>query len=120
MTGDNTSTPYRTVFEGMYSDDSSDPIAPVFSLALQRGEPRGYVSFGGLPPVDFEHDFAFTPFQRIDQGGEEDPHKFYPTQPDGFSINDVFNPTEYRVAVDSGPTVNRLPRAVADQISDSL
>jgi hypothetical protein len=117
-----TATPYSPIFENMYNHTvySHDQIAPFFSLALQRGDLGGYIAFGGLPPVNFTHDFVFTPFQGVNFLGIHDPGRYYPIQPQGFELNGVKETTQYRAIVDSGTTVNRLPPDIADRINAAL
>lgn len=116
-----TATPYRTVFEGMYEGScDKENIPPVFSLALQRGETGGYIAFGGLPPVEFEPNFVFTPFRGLNYYGQFHRHRYYPIRPDGFRLNGKKTATKYRAIVDSGTGINRLPPKIADEFNAAL
>jgi hypothetical protein len=117
-----TATTYSPIFESMYSHTTygQGSIAPLFSLALERGDGGGYIAFGGLPPVNCTHDFAFTPFKGINYYGRHEPDRFYPIQPQGFKLNGVAEITQYRAIVDSGTTPNRLPKDIADQVNAAL
>ena len=112
-------TTYDTVFERMYTEPRSGqrPIDPVFSLALERGDAGGYIAFGGLPPVNISHDFTATPFKAINYYGKRDPSRYYPIQPDGFHLNGAQHKTSYRVVVDSGTAINRLPLEIVEQVN---
>ena len=117
-----TFTTYSTVFEGMYNptNDNQTSIAPLFSLAMERSVGGGYIAFGGLPPIKFEHDFVFTPFQGINYFGHHDPGRYYAIQPQGFSLNGSRDATEYTAIIDSGTAVNRLPKDIADRVNAAL
>ena len=107
-------TPYSPVFESMYSQGQ---VSPFFSLALERGDTGGYIAFGGLPPVNFSQDFSFTPFKGVNYFGYYEPDRFYPIQPEGFELNGAKQSTDYRVVVDSGTDVNRLPQDIAEKVN---
>ena len=65
-------------------------IPPTFSLAILRdvSGPSGYLTLGGLPPIDFWPDFASTPIliTRID--GYPIAYDFYTVNIDGLKVND--------------------------------
>ncbi len=119
-----TATPYKTVFESMYSDHAignQHSVAPFFSLALERGVEGGYIAFGGLPPIEMSaEDFVFTPFQGLKYLGRERPERYYPIQPRGFELDGVKQATSYRAIVDSGTYALRLPQDLADQVNAAL
>ena len=117
-----TVTTYSPIFESMYSHTTygQDPIAPLFSLALERGEGGGYIAFGGLPPINFTHNFTFTPFKGINYYGSYDPGRYYPIQLQGFNLNGQAEATDYRAIVDSGTAANRLPQDIADRVNAAL
>ena len=117
-----TVTAYSPVFESMYSHTTygQDQIAPLFSLALERGDGGGYIAFGGLPPVNFTHDFTFTPFEGMNYYGSHDAGRYYPIQPQGFNLNGLAEATEYTAIVDSGTAPNRLPEDIADRVNGAL
>lgn len=49
-------------------------IAPLFSLAINRGTaqgPSGYLALGGTPPVKFNPVFASTPIQLLAIEGQK-------------------------------------------------
>lgn len=99
------------------SETNKNPISKFFSLALQRGLAGGYITFGGLPPLNFVKDFIFTPFRGLNIAGKHIPTAYYPVQPDGFVLNGVAEATKFRAIVDSGTYVNRLPQDIADRIN---
>jgi hypothetical protein len=41
-------------------------IAPFFSIAMDRNN-TGWITFGGLPPVDYEPEFARAPIRMVGQ-----------------------------------------------------
>lgn len=55
-----TEIPYNPIFTNMYTEGN---VAPMFSLAINRGNIPGLMAFGGLPPVTFFPFFASVPFQ---------------------------------------------------------
>ena len=110
--------PYTTVFESMYN--RTGQIDALFSLALERGPRGGYLAFGGLPPIDFTPDFTTVDFKGINIGGKFRPAYYYPIEPDGFELDGQAFNTSYRVVVDSGTFVCRLPQTVADQFNAAL
>ncbi len=112
-------TPYSPIVESVFKDTSSDhgPLSLKFSLALERGDAGGYIAFGGLPPVNVNHDFVATPLQGINYLGREDPERYYPIQPDGLNLDGVLETTKYRAIIDSGTGANRLPQDIADRVN---
>lgn len=70
----------------MYDDHL---VAPYFSLAILRdvSGPSGYLTLGGLPPVDFEWDFATTPILITTVTGYPKTYDFYTIEIDGFESN---------------------------------
>lgn len=110
--------PYSPVFESMYN--RTGQIDPVFSLALQRGDDAGYLAFGGLPPVDFEHKFASTKIVGVKFGTNGKERSFYAVENSGFELNGKSHNSSFRAVVDSGTYPNRFPTAVADKINAAL
>jgi aspergillopepsin I len=110
--------PYSPVFESMYN--RTGQIDPVFSLALQRGDDAGYLAFGGLPPVDFELDFASTKIVGVPYGTQGKEREFYAIENSGFELNGKTHNSSFRAVVDSGTYTNRFPTAVADKINAAL
>lgn len=117
-----TVTPYSPIFESMYEPgcNGEKSIAPLFSLALQRGDDGGYIALGGLPPVASSHEFVFAPFEGMNYYGKYEPDRYYPIQPQGFEFNGVSEGTTYRAIIDSGTAANRLPQSIADRVNSAL
>ena len=112
-------TTYPTVFENMYGSRET-PIDPLFSFAIERGPRGGYFALGGLPDINFTKEFVSTPFKAISFNGTHDRTRYYPIQPDGYELDGVMYPTEYRTIVDTGTATNRLPKEMADRINGAL
>ncbi|CRG87548.1 hypothetical protein PISL3812_04566 [Talaromyces islandicus] len=106
---------YSPVFESMYN--KTGQIDPVFSLALQRGDDAGYLAFGGLPPVDVEHDFASTKIVGVPFGKKREDRPFYAIENFGVELNGKTHNQSFQAVVDSGTYPNRFPAAVADKIN---
>lgn len=109
---------YSPLFESMYN--KTHQIAPVYSLAVQRGAKGGYLAFGGLPPVDFDHDFASANFTGVNFHGQSPRRRFYPIKPENYELNGETHETTYTAVVDSGTYALRLPAPVADDMNAAL
>lgn len=109
---------YPTVFESMYNQTKQ--IDPVFSLALRRGQNAGYLSFGGLPPINVTHNFATTQFTGVLFEGQRPADRYYPIQPENYTLNGEVYETNYTAIVDSGTYVCRFPTDMADRINAAL
>ncbi len=70
---------YSSIINALYTDGL---ISPTFSLAILRdiSGDVGYLTLGGLPPIDFVEDFASTPILITKIDG-------YPTTYDFYTIN---------------------------------
>lgn len=60
--GSPTHRKYDPVFTSMYKQDL---VPPIFSMAMDRSAQKGWLAFGGLPPVDHAPDFANTPIRIV-------------------------------------------------------
>ena len=109
---------YSPIFESMYN--KTHQIAPVYSLALQRGANAGYLAFGGLPPVEFDNEFASTNFTGIAYYGESPRRRFNPIKPDNYELNGKTHESNYTAFVDSGTYALRLPVPLANDINAAL
>ncbi|KAL8836054.1 MAG: hypothetical protein Q9170_003067 [Blastenia crenularia] len=95
-------------------------VAPLFSLAIERGAPLGgLLALGGLPPVQHSPYFACTPFRKTVLRYNTDPeYEYYTITLDGFSYG---NQTEVSMSteaiVDSGTSLTFLPRDIAIAIN---
>lgn len=114
-------------------------VAPLFSLALSRNATGGMLAIGGLPPVAYVPVFASTPFQLLTASAPSAPagakpdYTFYTITTNGFEYQSTQNnwnvgswltyfgnpndATEVQVIVDSGTTVNYLPKVTADRVN---
>lgn len=65
-------------------------MLPLFSLAILRdvSGPSGYLTLGGLPPIDFVPDFTSTPILITSIQGYPSSYDFYTINIDGLKLND--------------------------------
>ncbi|KAH8879948.1 acid protease [Thozetella sp. PMI_491] len=114
--GSSTHRKYDPVFTNMYKQGLVDPV---FSMAMDRAAQKGWLAFGGLPPVEVEN-LAATSVENT----------YYTIIPDGFTFgrlnttnfnysnptwNGLFNDTnksQFPVMIDSGATLSYLPRDI--------
>lgn len=63
-------------------------IAPIFSLAILRNVsgPSGYLTLGGLPPINFIPVFVSTPIVITSIEGYPDTLDFYTIEPDAITL----------------------------------
>lgn len=114
-------------------------IAPLFSIALERGPGggSGQIALGGLPDVNSTGDFASTPIQARAISAESaatTSFTYYTITPEGYTLNgslgsccDANGPgaddlrvsatTRFPVFVDSGSTFIYYPAAIAAQVN---
>ena len=130
---------YNPIFTNMYSEGH---VAPLFSLAIDRGTSGGLMAIGGLPPVIFSPLFASAPFQLLTMTrfGTTSPidgipqYQFYTITVDGFRYkgnertkwthgnwpNPLIKPSDpskVQLIVDSGTTLIYLPTGIANAVN---
>ncbi|MCJ1413179.1 hypothetical protein MMC19_007283 [Ptychographa xylographoides] len=124
--------PYNPVFFNMFKEGH---VAPLFSLALDRGNATGQLALGGIPPVTFYEPIAAAPFQvlnAVPESNSASKYQFYSIDA-GFvyagSENARFaksetlplqrpaSESESLVIVDSGTTLLYAPTQVAYDIN---
>ena len=127
---------YNPVFSNMYTEGN---VAPLFSLAIDRGTSGGLIAIGGLPPVIFLPIFASAPFQYLTMEDADAPapvpqYQFYTITTNGFAYKDSektqwtlpnfpnpfgppTNASQVQVIVDSGTTLVYLPTGIADAVN---
>jgi len=130
---------YNPIFTNMYSESR---VAPLFSLAIDRGTSGGIMAIGGLPPVLFSPFFASAPFQLLTMTrfGSTNPidgipqYQFYTITVDGFRyqgsertqwthgnwpnpLAKPSNPSKVQLIVDSGTTLIYLPTGIANAVN---
>ncbi|QSZ37538.1 hypothetical protein DSL72_008636 [Monilinia vaccinii-corymbosi] len=116
-----TQVPYDPIFTTFYKDGL---VRPLFSLAIERdvSGPAGYLALGGLPPVDFVHDFASTPILVTSISGYPKTYDFYTINIEGAYLNGKALPDAAtpQYIVDSGTTLNYFPTSVANAINKAF
>ena len=130
---------YNPVFTNMYSEGN---VAPLFSLAIDRGTSGGIMAIGGLPPVLFSPFFASASFQLLTMTrfGTTSPvdgipqYQFYTITVGGFSYEGSektewthgnwpnplarpSDPSKVQLIVDSGTTLIYLPTGIANAVN---
>jgi aspergillopepsin I len=77
---------YNPIFTTMYEDGLIDSY---FSLAILRdvSGDAGYLTLGGLPPIDFNETFTTTDILVTSIEGYSDSYDFYTINIDSMSIN---------------------------------
>lgn len=131
---------YNPIFTNMYGEGH---VAPVFSLAIDRGTSGGVMAIGGLPPVLFSPVFASAPFQLVTifpglkstgpiKGIPQ--YQFYTITTNGFSyqgseethwshgnwpspVGKPTDPSQVQVIVDSGTTLIYIPTGIANAVN---
>lgn len=53
---------YDPIFTSMYKQGL---VPPLFSMAMDRSAQKGWLAFGGLPPVDHGSDYARAPIRIV-------------------------------------------------------
>jgi hypothetical protein len=115
-------------------------VNPVFSLAVDRGaenEPAGVLALGGIPP-EFENlKYSSTPIVKtnlLNNTSISEEYEFYSIYPEGFvygpsttsnlTTDPIPSPDTLTTStlqdlhiVDSGTTLNFLPKAIADGVA---
>ena len=101
-------------------------IDPMFSHVLERGPNggTGQLALGGLPPIDFDHNFTSVPLQIV----EFDPSRhiaatnytYYTIELHSVVLNGAVEPTKFPVVVDSGTTLAYLPSSLTRTINKAF
>ena len=101
-------------------------ISPMFSLALERGANggTGQLALGGLPTIDFNHDFTTVPLQIVDYSPNRPigatKYTFYTIDLDGIVLDGQVRSTNFPIIVDSGTTLVYLPPSLAKAINKAF
>lgn len=130
----NNTITYNPIFTNMYTEGD---VAPVFSLALTRGNASGgFLAIGGLPQVAHSNRFASSPLQVLTMHntaaptGAKPQYQFYAITIQGFELlgakytnssygahPNPFGPPDVpeteQVIIDSGTTLNYLTSEIA-------
>ncbi|KAI4189755.1 MAG: hypothetical protein L6R41_001238 [Letrouitia leprolyta] len=112
MDSESNSVDYSPLFTSMYSQGL---VAPVFSLAIERGaQSGGLLALGGLPPVQHSPYFACAPLQKSTLIGQANAEfQYYQITMDGVTYGNKSEKKEYPTTVDSGTSLIFLPAEVA-------
>ena len=124
---------YNPIFTNMYEKGT---VAPVFSIAIKRGNDTGTLAIGGIPPVTITPPFASTPFQYLTVKGKTSPqYQFYTVKmtptvntPSGSILSPILSPIlgllstkakqqPLQAIVDTGTTLIYLPTAMSKSIN---
>ncbi|KAL8704716.1 MAG: hypothetical protein Q9201_002140 [Fulgogasparrea decipioides] len=109
---------YSPLFTSMYTQRR---VAPVFSLAINRGEESGgLLALGGLPPVKHDEYFASTPIEQsvARPGNAAKPeYQYYTISVQGIKYGNTSEKAELRADVDSGTSLVFLPSKTASRIN---
>ncbi|KAL9580769.1 MAG: hypothetical protein Q9212_004295 [Teloschistes hypoglaucus] len=111
---------YSPLFTSMYQQGK---VAPVFSLAIARGEESGgFLALGGLPPVQHDAYFASTPIlpslrRPGNTNAAQSKLQYYTVTLEGVHYQDTFEKVNVRADVDSGTSLIFLPSRLASKIN---
>ncbi|KAL8771667.1 MAG: hypothetical protein Q9203_006189 [Teloschistes exilis] len=111
---------YSPLFTSMYKQGK---VAPVFSLAIARGEGSGgLLALGGLPPVQHDPYFASTPIlpsvrRPGNTNAAQSELQYYTVTLEGVNYQDTFEKVNVRADVDSGTSLIFLPSRLASKIN---
>ncbi|KAJ5884359.1 hypothetical protein N7504_011931 [Penicillium tannophilum] len=111
---------YNPIFTTMYEDGLIDSY---FSLAILRdvSGDSGYLTLGGLPPVNFTETWTTTDILITSISGYTKAYDFYTINIDSVSINGETvsgsGGSDIQYIVDSGTTLNYYPTSVADAVN---
>ncbi|KAL9003907.1 MAG: hypothetical protein Q9188_003245 [Gyalolechia gomerana] len=107
---------YSPLFTSMYTQGL---VAPVFSLAIERGaQSGGLLALGGLPPVQHSPYFACTPFQKNMVRGQANAlYQYYQISMDGFTYGNESERMELQADIDSGTSLIFLPSEIANAVN---
>ncbi|KAF4237564.1 hypothetical protein CNMCM8980_004616 [Aspergillus fumigatiaffinis] len=112
---------YNPIFATMYEQGLIDPV---FSMVMNRNASNataaGYLTLGGLPPIEVKGNFSTTPILITNIKGYPRDYDFYTVNIDGVALGNWSLPEaggEIQYLVDSGTTLNYYPNSVADAIN---
>ncbi|EED14968.1 aspartic-type endopeptidase, putative [Talaromyces stipitatus ATCC 10500] len=109
---------YNPLFTTMYERGLVDSY---FSLAILRdvSGPAGYLTLGGLPPIDFDETFTSTPILITSIQGYPKAYDFYTVEVDSINLNGkaLSGGSGAMYIVDSGTTLNYYPTSMANEIN---
>ena len=100
-------------------------VDPSFSVVLARNGGQSQVAIGGLPTIDFDHDFTSVPLEIYQFDPREGPvaasqYTYYTIELDAFVLGDNDIGSNLHVIVDSGTTLTYLPAAIAKGINGAF
>ncbi|KAJ5195350.1 uncharacterized protein N7498_008788 [Penicillium cinerascens] len=110
---------YNPIFTTMYEEGL---VEPYFSLAILRdtsGE-AGYLTLGGLPPIDFTETWTTTDILITSITGYPATYDFYTINIDGVTLNgETISGAggDIQYIIDSGTTLNYYPTSVANAVN---
>ncbi|RHZ53927.1 pepsin-like aspartic protease [Aspergillus thermomutatus] len=114
-------TLYNPVFATMYEHGLIDPV---FSMVMNRNASNataaGYLTLGGLPPIDIKGNFSTTPILITNIKGYPKTYDFYTVNIEGAIVGNRSLPEaggNIQYLVDSGTTLNYYPNSIADAIN---
>ncbi|KAJ5088737.1 acid protease [Penicillium angulare] len=111
---------YNPIFTTMYKEGLIDSY---FSLAILRdvSGAAGYLTLGGLPPIDFEETFTSTDILITSIEGYSKSYDFYTINIDDVTLNGKAvsgsGGSDIQYIVDSGTTLNYYPTSIADAVN---
>ncbi|KAJ5573962.1 uncharacterized protein N7459_008389 [Penicillium hispanicum] len=114
---------YNPIFTTMYKDGLIDSY---FSLAILRdvSGDAGYLTLGGLPPIDFNETFTSTDILVTSIEGYADSYDFYTINIDAVTVNGKAvsgsGGSDIQYIVDSGTTLNYYPTSIANAVNDAF
>lgn len=116
LDNDSKAVAYSPLFTSMYTQGL---VAPVFSLAIERGEQLGgLLALGGLPPIQHSPYFACAPFQkRIVRGQANTAYEYYYIALDGLTYGNHTEKVDFQADIDSGTSLIFLPSETAYTIN---
>lgn len=96
-------------------------VAPLFSIAIERqlSGPGGYLTLGGIPPINYIPEFTSTPILISHFNHQPADFGYYYIGIDGLRVNGaVFPAGQFNTfMVDTGSTLNWVPTFLAQQIN---
>ncbi|KAJ5692444.1 hypothetical protein N7462_001867 [Penicillium macrosclerotiorum] len=114
---------YNPIFTTMYEDGLIDSY---FSLAILRdvSGDAGYLTLGGLPPIDFNETFATTDILITSIDGYPKTYDFYTINIDAVTVAGKSvsgsGGSDIQYIVDSGTTLNYYPTSIANAVNDAF
>jgi hypothetical protein len=105
----------RAIYDSIFTTMTKQKLAdPQFSLALKRttGD-GGYISFGGLPPVNHSGEFASAPME-IQKGRSKLAH--YIITPDAIVFEGSNATQSDQYVIDSGAPYTLMPKSVVEAV----